>query len=316
MNGSQLYQTNQTVVNLGNSTASALGGNSSYNSTTGVVTAGLVVGGNAYKNMNDALQAVNANVAQAKSTVTQGSNIVVTTTTSADGSNNYQVATAADLNVNSVTAGNTTVNDSGVRVAGGANGPVNLGNAGLNNGGNTITHVAAGVNGTDAVNVNQLRGFASGGVQYDKNANGSVNPNSLTLNPGGTGPTTVHNVAAGVLPTDAVNVGQLNTGMGNTLNQANAYTDARFAGIGSDMWTLQRGYRGASASAMAMAGLPQAYLPGKSMLAAGVGGYQGQYGLAVGLSGITDNGKWVYKAQASGNTADDWGFSAGVGIQW
>ena len=67
---------------------------------------------------------------------------------------------------------------------------------------------------------------------------------------------------------------------------------------------------------MAMAGLPQAYLPGKSMLAVGFGGYQGEYGMAVGLSGITENGRWVYKAQATGNTTRDWGFSVGAGIQW
>lgn len=180
----------------------------------------------------------------------------------------------------------------------------------------TITNVAAGVNDTDAVNVSQLKGFTAGGVQYDKNADGTVNNNSLTLNPGGTGPTTIHNVAAGTASTDAVNVAQLQSGLTNTLNQANGYTDARINALQDDLWTMDRGYRGATASAMAMAGLPQAYLPGKSMLAVGMGGYQSEYGMAVGLSCITDNGRWVYKAQASGNTTRDWGFSVGAGIQW
>ena len=62
--------------------------------------------------------------------------------------------------------------------------------------------------------------------------------------------------------------------------------------------------------------MPQAYLPGKSMLAAAVGGYQGEAALAVGLSGVTDNGRYVYKAQASGNSRGDFGFSVGAGIQW
>ena len=175
-----------------------------------------------------------------------------------------------------------------------------------------VTNVAAGVNGTDAVNVDQLKGVVAGGVQYDKNADGSNNYNSLTLNPDGNGPTVIHNVGAGVAPNDAVNVAQLQ----NTLQQANAYTDSRLQGLQNDLWTLDRGYRGATASAMAMAGLPQAYLPGKSMLAVGAGGYQGEYGMAVGLSGITENGRYVYKAQASGNTTRDWGFSVGAGIQW
>lgn len=179
-----------------------------------------------------------------------------------------------------------------------------------------ITNVAAGVNPTDAVNVSQLQGFTTGGVQYDKNADGSVNHGSVTLNPGGSSPTTIHNVTAGIAPTDAVNVGQLNAGLANALNQANAYTDNSIRQLRDDMWTTNRGYRAATASAMAMTGLPQAYVPGKSMLAVGAGGYQGEYGMAIGLSGITEDGRWVYKAQASGNTSDDWGFAVGAGIQW
>ena len=104
--------------------------------------------------------------------------------------------------------------------------------------------------------------------------------------------------------------------MNQAINVANQYTDGRITQIQDDMWSIERGYRGATSSAMAMAGLPQAYLPGKSMLAVGFGGYQSEYGMAVGLSGVTENGRYVYRAQASGNTARDWGFSVGAGIQW
>ncbi|UHQ25171.1 YadA-like family protein [Lysobacter sp. 5GHs7-4] len=127
---------------------------------------------------------------------------------------------------------------------------------------------------------------------------------------------TITGVAPGIAGTDAVNVNQLSSGVNYAINQANQYTDARLAQLDNDVWTMERGYRGATSSAMAMAGLPQAYLPGKSMLAVGFGGYQGEYGMAIGLSGITDNGRYVYKAQASGNTTRDWGFSVGAGIQW
>ncbi len=127
---------------------------------------------------------------------------------------------------------------------------------------------------------------------------------------------TITGVAPGIAGTDAVNVNQLSAGVNYAINQANQYTDNRVSQIENDVWNIDRGYRGATASAMAMAGLPQAYLPGKSMLAVGVGGYQSEYGMAVGLSGITENGRYVYKAQASGNTVRDWGFSVGAGIQW
>lgn len=127
---------------------------------------------------------------------------------------------------------------------------------------------------------------------------------------------TISGVAPGMAGTDAVNVNQLGAGVSQAITTANRYTDGRIEQIQDDMWTIDRGYRGATASAMAMAGLPQAYLPGKSMLSVAFGGYQSEYGMAVGLSGITDNGRWVYKAQASGNTTQEWGFSVGAGIQW
>src|SRR5690606_6907367 len=82
---------------------------------------------------------------------------------------------------------------------------------------------------------------------------------------------TVTGVAPGIAGTDAVNVNQLNAGVNHAIGAANAYTDGRINQIEGDLWTIDRGYRGATASAMAMAGLPQAYLPGKSMLAVGFG---------------------------------------------
>jgi autotransporter adhesin len=127
---------------------------------------------------------------------------------------------------------------------------------------------------------------------------------------------TITGVAPGIANTDAVNVNQLSSGVNHAINQSNQYTDSRLAQLDNDVWTMERNYRGATSSAMAMSGLPQAYLPGKNMLAVGFGGYQGEYGMAVGLSGITDNGRIVYKAQASGNTSRDWGFAVGAGIQW
>lgn len=130
------------------------------------------------------------------------------------------------------------------------------------------------------------------------------------------GSRTISGVAPGIAGTDAVNVNQLSSGVNYAVSQANQYTDRRINQMQNDVWNIDRGYRGATASAMAMAGLPQAYLPGKSMLAVGFGGYQSEYGMAVGLSGITENGRYVYKMQASGNTVRDWGFSVGAGLQW
>jgi len=65
-----------------------------------------------------------------------------------------------------------------------------------------------------------------------------------------------------------------------------------------------------------MAGMPQAYMPGKNMLAAGVAGYEGQSAIALGFSSISDNGKWVMKFTGSANSRGNVGVSAGAGFQW
>ncbi|WP_408952207.1 YadA-like family protein [Lysobacter sp. Hz 25] len=172
--------------------------------------------------------------------------------------------------------------------------------------GATAIHANSVALGTgSATTVGAQRGYNAAYVG-SSNSSGEVNMGGRTL----TG------VAPGIAGTDAVNVSQLNAGVNHAVDQSKAYTDARFEQFDNDVWALRKDFRAGTSSAMAMAGLPQAYLPGKSMLAVAAGGYQGEYGMAVGLSGITENGRWVYKAQASGNTARDWGFSVGAGIQW
>ena len=76
-----------------------------------------------------------------------------------DGGNDLKVRMAKDLKgLESVKTGDTVINNNGVTINNGAAGnPVSLTKNGLNNGGNSITNVADGVNGTDAVNVNQLK---------------------------------------------------------------------------------------------------------------------------------------------------------------
>ncbi|ERL53370.1 hypothetical protein BJB45_21320, partial [Halomonas huangheensis] len=71
-----------------------------------------------------------------------------------------------------------------------------------------ITHVAGGTEATDAVNVRQLKSVQAGSVNYDRHSDGSVDYSSVTLGQKGT-PTQIHNVAPGIAPTDAANVGQL-----------------------------------------------------------------------------------------------------------
>ncbi|MFZ7214023.1 YadA family autotransporter adhesin [[Pasteurella] aerogenes] len=159
---------------------------------------------------------------------------------------------AKDIKVDSVTTGNTVVNNSGVTINNADPAKtVSLTENGLNNGGNRITNVESGKDGTDAVNVNQLN---------------QVNNNVVNLN--------------------------------NKVNR------------------VDRDLRGGIAGANAAAALPQAYIPGKSMVAAAAGTYRGQSALAVGYSRISDNGKIILKLQGNTNTRGDIGGAIGVGYQW
>ncbi|SNR68207.1 Autotransporter adhesin, partial [Methylobacillus rhizosphaerae] len=183
---------------------------------------------------------------------------------SSNGGAPVQVSKNATVNVSSGSSGNVTVTQDGTNLTidtnpdmtansltinGGATGsPVVLNNNGLNNGGNTITNVAPGVNGTDAVNVDQLNG-----------------------------------------------------GLGYVMHQQHQLRRDAFSGI---------------AGAIAQSSIPQVYQPGKSMVGAGVGYYGGESALAIGASTISDNGSWVLKANASVNTRSNVGVGAGVGFQW
>lgn len=124
------------------------------------------------------------------------------------------------------------------------------------------------------------------------------------------------NVAAGTQGTDAVNLDQLNHSMSNVTNDANVYTDQRYSALKEDLKKQDSTLSAGIAGAMAMASLTQPYTPGASMATIGAASYRGQSALSVGVSSISDSGRWVSKLQASSNTQGDMGVGVGVGYQW
>lgn len=156
---------------------------------------------------------------------------------------------AKDIKVDSVTTGNTVVNNSGVTINNADPAKtVSLTENGLNNGGNRITNVAPGVDATDAVNVSQLQGIAQ-----------HIN------------------------------------------NRIDGVADDANSGV---------------SSAMVMAALPQAYIPGKSILTGGIASYNGEGAVAIGLSKLSDNGRWVLKVSGSADTQGNAGGSVGAGFHF
>ena len=176
VNGGQLY-------NVANNVKDLIGPDATIDPTTGKVTVadpakgigetGKGNIGDAIKHVNDAAKAA-ADTAKKHTTVEQGDNILVEESLNADGGKHYKVSTARDLNVDSVKAGDTTVNNDGVTIAGGPS----VTKGGINAGGNTITNVADGVNPNDAVNKGQLdavKNVADSAVKSVDVANGEQN---------------------------------------------------------------------------------------------------------------------------------------------
>ena len=166
--------------------------------------------------------------------------------------------TTGDTKVNNsgVTTGNTSLTNNGITINNAKpnsqdydeNKTVSVTDKGLNNGGNRITNVGPGVDGTDAVNMNQLKDFG-----YN---------------------------------------------LGNKIDKVG---DEANAGV---------------SSAMAMAALPQAYIPGKSMVTGGMATYNGQGAVAVGISKLSDNGRWVLKISGSADTEGNAGGAVGAGFHF
>ncbi len=149
-----------------------------------------------------------------------------------------------------------------------------------------------------------------------KAGNTTINNNGMTIQNGPTITTTnvdmnnqqIHNVAAGTAAGDAVNYSQL--------KQTEANFDQKLNHLNGRIGEVAQDANAGIAMALAAASLPQAYLPGKSMMAVAGGTYRGEQGYAIGFSTVSDNGKWIIKANATGNSQGHYGAAVGAGYMW
>ena len=251
VNGSQLYATNQNVannaatiakgINFGGTTGSnnyALGSTINVKGDSNIISE-TVAGGAQLKLADEiSVKTVNADTFKAGNTVMNNDGV--------------KVGDKVALNKDGLTAGNTVVNNDGVTIAAptenNPNNQVKLSPVGLNNGGQRITNVAPGKDGTDAANVNQL------------------------------------------------------IGLGNELqNNINQVGKKAYAGV---------------AGAIAQGSIPQVTRPGATGIGVGSGYYGGQSAMAIGVSAMSDGGNWIVKGNFSANTDGHVGVGAGALYQW
>ncbi|WP_230947708.1 YadA family autotransporter adhesin, partial [Burkholderia territorii] len=175
------------------------------------------------------------------------------------------------------------------------------------------TAVAADMNGTGSDRPTVTAGSNSVAIGANSTDGGRSNVVSVG-SPGAERQIT--NVAPGTQPTDAVNLQQLNSGMNNTLNQANNYTNSQVQSLQNSIDSVRKDADGGAAAAMAVAGLPQPTHPGMNMVALAGSVYRGQSGQALGLSRLSEDGHWVYKGAVTTNTRGSYGVVVGGGYQW
>jgi len=140
-------------------------------------------------------------------------------------------------------------------------------------------------------------------------------PNTVSVGSAGNERQITH-VAAGTAPTDAANLQQVQEAQASAVQQANAYTDVRVNQVQSDMDGVRRDSNAAAASAMAVANLPQSINPGRSMASVAVSNMAGESAMAVGVSRVSESGRWITKLSGTVNTRGNLGVGAGVGYQW
>jgi trimeric autotransporter adhesin len=240
--------------------------------------------------------------------------------TSASGDSSIAVgsgSTSSAANSVAMGANAASTGNNSVAIGSGSNdgGESNVVSVGSSTQQRRVTNIANGTAENDAVNVSQLNAAQAASVQYDRTGDGSVDYGNVTLGTDTT-PTQIHNVANGTASNDAANVGQLNTGVQAAESWAKNYVDQKLQGIDQNINTVSLRANAGVASAMAMAGLPQAYQPNQNAAAMAFGTFHGQAGVAVGVSTVSESGRWVYKLNMSGNTRGDVGASVGAAVTW
>ena len=160
----------------------------------------------------------------------------------------------------------------------------------------------------DSVTANK---FTAGDTTIDSNGVNIKNGPSMTKNGINAGNKQITNVAPGRIAadsTDAVNGSQLHevkADMNNKINHLNGQVNK-----------LGKRVNAGTASALAASQLPQAYIPGKSMVSVAAGNYQGQNAVALGMSRISDNGKIIIRLAGTSDTQGKVGVAVGAGYHW
>ncbi|WP_346314609.1 YadA-like family protein [Acinetobacter sp. CWB-B33] len=244
--------------------------------------------------LHEAINNVNSNVTKAKTTVSEGENIVVSQTTNKDGSTNYNVATKKDVNFDSVNSNKVTVGDVVIDK-----------DSGINAGNHKVSGVADGTiskDSKDAINGSQLHtsntniyNHLGGGANYETNT-------GPTYNVGGGSHNNVGD-ALSALDNRDNQLDQKITNLGDQLEQAFYSANERIDGV-------ERRANAGIAAAMALETAP--YVAGKWTYAAAAAHHAGENAVGVTLRKTADNGRWSLTGGIAAASEGDPSFRIGI----
>ena len=291
---------------LGGGVAGIIGGGAKYEN--GKLVAGSNgIGNTGESTIHDAIASINNGNAQANESIKANTDSIKANTDS------------IKTNANNIKANNDSIKANTNRL-----------NSGLSFGADSGNDINKSVGDSTAIKFeggNNITTTATGnGIKFDLNGNisvDSVTTGNTTINNKGVvikdgpsmtvdgiyaGEKTITGVADGIEVKDAVNFGQLNAldkRLGNSINE-----------LGYKIGEVEDGANAGISAAMAMSSLPQAYIPGKSMVGGGIATYNGQSAVAVGVSKVSDNGRWVIKANGTADTQGNAGGAIGAGFHF
>ncbi|WP_221557948.1 YadA-like family protein [Qipengyuania qiaonensis] len=210
----------------------------------------------------------------------------------------------------------------GVRVTNVAAATLSAGSTDVVNGSQLFATNQAVQQNTDDIQTinNNLAGSTVVAVQYSDPdnptvSNGGTITNDVTLiGRDAAAPVALHNIADATAATDAVNLRQMEAGLANVLADSMGYTDMRIAQIGFDLAELRDDAFSGTASAMALASIPQAVEQGKMMIGGGVGHYRGETSFGFGMSSTFADGQAVLKVSGTIGANGKGGVAAGAGF--
>ena len=163
----------------------------------------------------------------------------------------------------------------------------------------------------------------AGNTTINNNGVTIVGGPSMTVDGINAGGKVITGVADGVNDTDAVNRSQLNNQfdtidrlINSELANMDSKLDDRVNSLGYRIDDVEDDANAGISAAMAMSSLPQAYIPGKSMIGGGIASYNGESAVAIGVSRVSDNGRWVMKINGTADTQGNAGGAIGAGFHF